>query len=410
MSSDGRRRAWALALLLAACGGGTPPGPDAATLATLPWDSVRAAARGTTVTWRMWRGDPSINRYVEGWVAPRLAACCGVTLRTAEGQGPEIVQQLRLEAAAGARGTADLVWINGETFAALRRDTLLAGPWAHRVPAARYLDSASAIVMRDFERPLDGHELPWGRVQFALIHDTVRTPSPPRTLPALAAWIRAHPGRFTHDQGFTGATFLKVALYGLHGGPAAFQGGFDAARWDAAGDSLFRWLDGLVPAFWRGGSAWPQGVADLHRLFANGEVDFSMTNNQHDVATKIREGVLPPTARRFLLEEGTIANTHYLAIPANAPNPAGAMVVADFLLSPEAQLEKLRPAVWADGTVLAMDRLPPAWRDRFAALEGDPAALPDTLLRRLAVPEVAAEWHDRVVSEWRRRIRGGEAP
>ena len=36
----------------------------------------------------------------------------------------------------------------------------------------------------------------------------------------------------------------------------------------------------------------------------------------------------------------------------------GAMVVADFLLSPEAQLEKQRADVWGDGTVLALDRLP----------------------------------------------------
>ena len=40
------------------------------------------------------------------------------------------------------------------------------------------------------------------------------------------------------------------------------------------------------------------------------------------------------------------------------------MVVADFLLSPEAQLEKQRAEVWGDGTVLALDRLPDPWRRR----------------------------------------------
>lgn len=395
-----------LLLLLAGCGGGGSPSPDAAVLATLPWDSVVHQARGTTVTWRMWRGDPSINRYVDDWVAPRLRACCEITLSPVEGQGPDIVQQLRLEAAAGAAGGADLVWINGETFAALRRDTLLAGPWADRLPHARDLDSTSAILMQDFEQPLAGYESPWGRVQFALIYDTLRTPSPPRSIAELARWIEDHPGRFTHDQGFTGATFLKVALYALNGGVAGFQGGFDEERWTTSSERLFTWLETLTPHFWRGGEAYPLGVADVHRLFANGEVDFSMSNNQNDVIAKVRQGVLPASSRPLLLEDGTIANAHYLGIPANARNPAGAMVVADFLLSPEAQYQKQRPEVWADGTVLDIRRLPPEWRARFAALEQDPAALPDTLLTRLAVPEIAPAWHDRLVSEWRRRIRG----
>lgn len=380
--------------------------PDAATIAALPWHGVAQQARGSTVTWRMWRGDPSINRYIDDWVAPRLRECCDITLSPVEGQGPDIVQQLRLEAAAGAAGGADLVWINGETFAALRRDSLLGGPWANRLPNARYLDSASTIVMLDSEQPLAGYESPWGRVQFALIYDTLRTPSPPRTVADLAQWIEAHPGRFTHDQGFTGATFLKVALYALNGGVAEFQGGFDEARWIASSDRLFGWLETLTPHFWRSGEAYPLGVADLHRLFANGEVDFSMSYNQNDVIAKVRQGVLPASSRPLLLEDGTIANAHYLGIPANARNPAGAMVVANFLLSPEAQFEKQRPAVWADGTVLEMRRLPAEWQARFAALEQDPVALPDTMLFRLAVPEIAPAWHDRLVSEWRRRIRG----
>ena len=132
-----------------------------------------------------------------------------------------------------------------------------------------------------------------------------------------------------------------------------------------------------------------------------------MSNNQHEVVTKIRQGILPASARALLLEDGTIANTHYIGIPANAPNPLGAMVVADFLLSPEAQHEKRRPEVWADGTVLGRDRLPAEWATRFTALDTAAGALPDSQLARLARPEVASEYHDRVVAEWRRRIRAG---
>lgn len=390
---------------LVACG--TPPSPPpltAADAAALPWDTVVARARGTTVTWRMWRGDPSVNAFVDGWVASRLLARYGITLRTVEGQGADLVNQLRVERDAGANGTADLLWINGETFAQLRQLSLLWGPWASRLPAAYAVDSASSILLRDFEQPLEGWESPWGRVQFALIYDTVRTPTPPRTLAELAAWIRAHPGRFTHDQGFTGVTFLKTALYALHGGPQALAGPVEA-RYPAASDSLFRWLVGLVPAFWRAGTAYPPGVADLHRLFANGEVDFSMSNNEHDVITKIRQGILPPTARALLLTDGMIANAHYLGIAASAPNPAGAMVVANFLLSAEAQAEKLRPEVWADGTVLDRAKLNAGEAAFFAAITPDPRALPEDSLARYARPELGPQWHERLAADWKRRIR-----
>ncbi|MGH7630603.1 MAG: ABC transporter substrate-binding protein [Gemmatimonadales bacterium] len=391
-------------MLLAGCSGETKAAVDAKALS---WEQLQAHARGTTVTWRMWRGDPSINAYVDRWVTPRLLARHGITLRAIEGQGPEIVNQLLIEKEAGAAGSADLVWINGETFHNLRETELLYGPWAHRLPNAAYVDSASPTIQRDFEQPTAGFESPWGAVQFALIYDSARTPRPPATVAQLARWIERHPGRFTHDQGFTGTTFLKVLLYALNGGVERFQGGFDEQRYQDGSARVWAWLDSARVGFWRGGRAYPPGVAELHRLFANGEVDFSMSMNQHEVVTKVRQGIFPPTARALLLRDGTVANSHYLGIPANAPNRPGAMVVADFLLSPEAQLEKLKPDVWADGSVLAVDRLPPEWASRFRNLGADPLALPRDSLARYARPEVAPEYHERLAADWRRRVRAG---
>lgn len=355
----------------------------------------------------MWRGDPSVNAYIDGWVAPRLRARYDIELRAVEGQGAEVVNQLVVEREAGAAGSADLLWINGETFHNLREAGLLFGPWAGRLPNAAAVDSASSIVMRDSERELDGMESPWGRVQFALIYDTLRTPHPPRSIAELGDWVDANPGRFTHDQSFTGVTLLNILLNSLNGGVEHFRGGFQEARYRAGSERVWRWLEAHRDGFWRGGTVYPAGVADLHRLFANREVDFSMSNNENEVVTKVRQGILPTSARALLLRDGTIANTHYVGIPFNAPNPAGAMVIADFLLSPAAQLEKLRPEVWADGTVLDMEKLSHDWLARFEALEADGRALPRDSLRRYAVPEVAPEYRARLAEDWRTRIRGG---
>lgn len=377
-----------------------------AELNSVSWDSVVARARGTTVTWLVWRGDPSINRYVDTWVAPRLKREYDITLNPVDARGSAILNYLSVERQArpGA-GTADLLWINGETFYNLKTSGLLAGPWSGRLPNARYVDSSSTIISRDFGQLPDGYESPWGKVQFALIYDTVATPHPPRTVKDLKAWIIEHPGRFTYDQSFTGVTFMKVLMYALDGGVEHFQGPFDEARYREGSDRVWQWLEDVRPYLWRHGQTYPDGVADLHRLFANGEVAFTMSNNQNEVVTKVRQGILPVTSRPLLLEDGTIANAHYLGIASSAPNPAGAMVVANFLLSPDAQLEKQKPDVWADGTVLAMSSLPAAWVAQFRALVRDPHALSPDSLTKYARPEVAPEYNERLERDWRLKIR-----
>ena len=81
------------------------------------------------------------------------------------------------------------------------------------------------------------------------------------------------------------------------------------------------------------------------------------------------------------------------------------MVVADFLLSPEAQLEKQRPEVWADGTVLDPRRLPSVWRGRFDALAADPRQLPRDSLAKYARSEVSPRYHERLAADWRTHLR-----
>ncbi|MCC7052801.1 MAG: ABC transporter substrate-binding protein [Gemmatimonadaceae bacterium] len=390
---------------LIACATPAPPA-NAATLAAMPWDSVLARARGQAVVWRMWRGDPSINAFIDGWVAPRVLERYGVTLRAVNGQGNELVDQLTVEQEAGAKdGTASLLWINGETFGALRQRGLLAGPWSHVLPSAAMVDSASPIITRDFEQDPAGYESPWGTVQQALIYDATRTPNPPRSLAELSQWARAHPGRFTYDQSFAGMTLLKGWFYALNGGVATYQGRFDSTKYGAGRDRLFAFLDSLKPFLWRQGTQYPADVAAMHRLFANGEIDFSLSNNQNEAVTKALQGIIPATSRALVLRDGTIANAHYLGIPFNAPSAAGAMVVANFLLSPEAQLEKQRPQVWADGTVLRIATLPAEWRARFDSVVNDPRLVPADTLRLYARPEVSPRYHERLQADWRRMIR-----
>lgn len=182
------------------------------------------------------------------------------------------------------------------------------------------------------------------------------------------------------------------------------DGPFDEAKYLEASGKLWVWLREVQPFLWREGRTFPEGVAHLHQLFANGEVDFTMSNNDGEVDNKVAQGILPETARGYVLESGTIRNSHYLGIPVNAPNKAGAMVVANFLLSFEAQLHKAQPAVWGDGTILAMEKLPAEWQQKFHHVDGRIRVAPREDLKSHALMEPSPEVMMRLEADLRREI------
>ena len=82
------------------------------------------------------------------------------------------------------------------------------------------------------------------------------------------------------------------------------------------------------------------------------------------------------------------------------------MVVADFLMSPEAQAHKQDPRVWGDFTVLDLAALPPTERRRFADLPLGIATLPPERLGP-ALPEPHPSWSGWLTAEWERRYAAG---
>ncbi len=77
-----------------------------------------------------------------------------------------------------------------------------------------------------------------------------------------------------------------------------------------------------------------------------------MTYGPATLTELVEDGTFPPTTRVLSVEDGTIGNASFLAIPASSPDQAGAMVVADLALSPEQQVAKADPDVWGQFTVL----------------------------------------------------------
>ncbi len=397
-----------LSMSVAAC---VPAGSEAGDAGSQGEDrsfaEIEKETSGTTVNLSLYGGDDAINAYVDDYVTPELKKRYGITLeRTPLSDTADAVNKLLNEKQAGKEeGTIDLVWINGENFATGADADLWFGPWAEKLPNAKYVDWESPSINRDFGRPVEGREAPWGKAQFVMIYDSEKVEGPPKSLDELGDWTEENPGRFTYPAppDFTGNAFIEQVLYGVTGQVEPFQKPFDENVFDQKSPEVYDFLNELESNLWREGETYPQSQAKLEELYQNGEVYISMSYNPQLAQRQVDKGLYPESTRTYLLDGGTLNNTHYLAIPFDGPNKAGAQVVANFLQSSEAQVEKQDPNGWGDLTSLDVDRLPKNIQREFAECEG--RATPSTReLQENRVPEARSEWLLELEDGWQEKV------
>jgi putative spermidine/putrescine transport system substrate-binding protein len=381
----------AAALALGACGdddeGGAGEPAAGAGAATAAFDDVRQEARGQRVRWWMFGGDDRINAYVDDHVVP-AARKAGVRLeRVPITDTADAVQRVVSERRAGkdTGGSVDLIWINGENFAAGKKAGLWLEDWATDLPSYRYVDPQDPTITTDFKVPVDGQEAPWSRAAFVFAYDSAKVDAPPRTFEELLAYAKENPGRFTYPAppDFTGSAFVRQVVAAL------------------GEDEAFAYLEELKPFMHREGRAFPEDVAELNRLYADGQVDFAMSYEYGFIRNEVRDGDFPDSTRPFLLGEGALSNVSFVTIPANSGSQAGAKVVADLLLSPELQAVKADPDELGSPTVLDPARVPAAQREGLAASARGPYVLEDlgTPVEEFAADDVAP-----LEQRWRREV------
>ena len=384
--------------------------PLGAQTADQSWEEIVAKAKGQTVYWNAWGGDDRINAYI-AWAGETVEERYGVELEHVKlSDTADAVGRVLAEKAAGkdSGGSVDLIWINGENFAAMKREGLLLDPWTQSLPNYALVDLDDKPTTRvDFTVPVDNLEAPWGMAQMVFVHDSALVPEPPRSIEKLLAWSQENPGRFSYPQppDFLGSTFLKQALIELLDDPSILQEPVNADSAAMATEPLWSFLDDLHPTLWRGGQAFPANGPAMKQLLGDGEIEIAFSFYPADATSWIQRGEVADTVRTFIMEKGTIGNTHFVAIPYNASAPEGAMVLANFLMSPEAQARKQNPEYWGDFTVLDVAELPKEERARFEAIDLGVATLtPEQLSPTLLEPHPS--WMEWVESEWQRRYLG----
>ncbi len=117
---------------------------------------------------------------------------------------------------------------------------------------------------------------------------------------------------------------------------------------------------------------------------------------------RIERGEYPPTTRTFVFDEGTIGNYSYLAIPFNAGNAAGALVVINHLMSPAHALDQGR----ALGSLFPLmpESLTPEERAAVETLPRGIATLSVAELARHQLSELDAQYLERLEKDWRVKV------
>lgn len=368
------------------------------------WSVIETKARGQTVYFNAWAGSQNINDYLK-WAGTEVQKRYGVKLEHVKiTDTAEVVKRVRSEKAAGklTHGSVDMLWVNGENFATLKREALLFGPFSERLPNDAFVDVKGKPTTRiDFSEPVNGLEAPWGMAQLTFFVDSQRVPNPPRSMKDLLSFAKANPGRVSYPRlpDFHGTTFIKQALLDTNADRSALYQPMTPDALAKAGAPLWAFLDALHPHLWRAGQQFPQNASAVRQMMADGELMLALTFNPNEAANEIAANRLPTSVISYQFDSGTIGNTHFLAIPFNAPAHEGAQVVINFLLSPEAQARKADIAQWGDPTVLAMDKLSPAERARFTTkpAPGQVTRVAPTL------PEPHGSWVGALEQEWLKR-------
>ncbi|NTW29186.1 MAG: ABC transporter substrate-binding protein [Coriobacteriia bacterium] len=311
------------------------------------WSAIVAEAKGKSVSFYGWGGDENRNKWLDTTVTDALKKDYDITLKRVPMGINDVLTQLSGEMQAGAKeGSIDFIWINGENFYSTMQNGYLYGPFCQRLPNFRDYVDANTEITYDFGKPNNGYEAPYGKAQMVLLVDIKKTPTPPSTAADFFTFCKANKGRVTYPAAgdFTGTAFISCLLASAMGADqwkklTAMNANDEKAIRDLVEPGL-KYLRSLNPYLWKNGTTFPADSGTVYTMFQDGELVLHMTYDPFGWINDVKSGLIPDTTQSFILREGTVGNTNFMAIAKNAPHKAAALVAINEILSPKIQLSQ----------------------------------------------------------------------
>lgn len=382
------------------------------TITDKDWNTILSEAKGSTVTFYGWGGSDMTNKWLDDFVAKNLKEQYDINFKRVGMNIEDILNKLLGEKQAGtAKGNIDIVWINGENFFTAKKNSLIFGAFIDKLPNYNKLvDKNSIEVKYDFGYPVEGLEMPYGKAQFVMLSNTNKVNKAPSTHEELLQFVKNNPGKFTYPAppDFTGSAFVRNIIYDIVGYQQFINMMADKNTVQKAIQPAIDYLKELKPYLWNQGKTYPATIDQLDNMYSDGQVLMSMTYSPFSISGRVDKGELPKGTQASMFDRGTIGNTHFLTVPFNAPNKAGALVALNFILSVKAQASKYNPQNWGDLPVLDNSKLDDSEKKLFQEVNLGQGALPQDELLKHRVPEMPADLVPIIEKIWLENIPKGD--
>ena len=310
------------------------------------------------VNFHAWGGSNSINKYIQNF-SEEILKDHQIRLNHIKIDDTQTSVNLILSEGDQKKSKVDLIWINGENFSKLYNQDLLYGPIIS-LENLKYLDLEDPTLITDFGLATNMYEIPWGRSQLVFLYDSEIINDPFYDIESFKSFLISNKGRFTYPKipNFHGTTFLKQIMYELGHQDIMKEkyNNLDQSHKNAIQD-LISFLNEYHPYMWSGGKRFPKNNTTMMQMLTNRELFISLSFNPNEASSQIAQNNLRESTKTFTFQNGSIANTHFLAIPKYSKNIDHSLLIINKLISPKYQSLKLNNDIWGDPTVLDFTKL-----------------------------------------------------
>ena len=361
---------------------------------------IEKLAKGSTVSFYGWGGNEVLNKWFDTYVIPNMKEKYDISVKRVGMDIDTIMNKLLSEKKLqNDNGNIDVFWLNGENFKSAKDNDLLFGPFTSKIENyEKYVDTKSKDITTDFGTPVDNMESPWGKATFTVFKNGEKVENQITDTKSLKEAIMKNPGKFTYPAppDFTGSAFVRNIIYDTVGYEKVANLPEDEKQVKEAIQPAIDYLNEIKPYLWNKGKTYPSTIAQLNNMYSDNEVYFSMSYSPNEVKGKIDSGEFNKNTQFINFDKGNISNTHFLAIPKNAKNKAGSMVLINYLTSIDAQASKSNPKNWGDMTILDLNKVPSEDRSKFKSSIDIKNPVPE--IKASLVPIIEKIWIEEVAN------------
>jgi putative spermidine/putrescine transport system substrate-binding protein len=214
--------------------------------------------------------------------------------------------------------------------------------------------------------PVKGAAVPYRGSSVVLAYDSKNVATPPKTLSALLAWIKAHPGKFTYNSpnsGGSGYAFAETVV-----DSTLSQGTLTQMQQGYVPDLETQWKQGfdllhsLNQYVYQG--VYPNGNQAILDLLAKGQIWVAPVWSDQSL-TALKTGALPASVKLTQISNPSMTGgAAYLGIPKTAKNKVDVYKFVNYVLSPAAQTQIIN--VMSGFPAIPLKLMPQAIQNKFA--------------------------------------------